>query len=64
MFDELGFSRMFDVLKAKGFYPQFNSYEDFKSFQATERAKIEADALKYDRENGINSPVDVNNLPF
>ena len=63
MFDQLGFSRMFDVLKAKGFYPQFNSYEDFKSFQATERAKIEADALAYDKANSIDKEIP-NPLPF
>ena len=62
MFDQLGFSRLFDVLKAKGFYPQFNSYEDFKSFQATERAKIEADAREYDKSQGI--PAIPDKLPF
>ena len=62
MFDQLGFSRMFDVLKAKGFYPQFNSYEDFKTFQATERAKIEADAKLYDEE--IGNPVLPDKLLF
>lgn len=62
MFDQLGFKKMWNLLKEKGLYPQFQTYEQFQEFQKGERLKLEADAAAYDRDHG-NAPLP-EKLPF
>ena len=62
MFDQAGFSKMFDILKKKGYYSQFADYEAFKSQQAKDKEQIEKDARQFDSDRG-NSVVP-DKLPF
>ena len=64
MFDQAGFSKMFDILKKKGYYSQFVDYEAFKSQQDKDKEQIEKDAADYNKANNISQPVTLEQLPF
>jgi len=64
MFDQAGFSKMFEILKKKGYYSQFADYEAFKAQQAKDKEQIEKDAADYNKANNISQPVEMSKIPF
>ena len=64
MFDQAGFSKMFDILKKKGYYSQFADYESFKAQQAKDKEQIEKDAADYNKVNNISQPAEITQIPF
>jgi len=62
MLNKLGFQKIWNILKDKGLYPQFHSYEEYKEFQKKEIEIINASSHAYDEAHG--NAVIPGNLPF
>lgn len=76
---DLQFEQTWNLLKAKGLYPQFKTYQEYKESQKAKgivdlnpkvgmmnpaAAQIKADARAFDETYGMGNEIDPKSIPF